>query len=172
MLKMNVLQNEQSLLAKLYQEHYSWLYFWLLKKVEGSSQAEDILQDTFLKILTAGKVFSIEQPKPYLMKTATRVIIDQKRRKKIEQAYLDYLTNFVSDEDVNTPEQMVLAIETLDRIAMMLDGLTERTRQIFLARYLDGYSQIQIADTFGVSRRTVQYDLIKALQHCDAILSL
>lgn len=86
MLKMNVLQNEQSLLAKLYQEHYSWLYFWLLKKVEGSSQAEDILQDTFLKILTTGKVFSIEQPKPYLMKTATRVIIDQKRPKKIEQA--------------------------------------------------------------------------------------
>lgn len=39
MLKMNVLQNEQSLLAKLYQEHYSWL----LKKVEGSSQAEEIL---------------------------------------------------------------------------------------------------------------------------------
>lgn len=171
MVQTYILKSEQDFLAKLYQEHYSWLYFWLLKKLEGRAQAEDVVQDTFVKILRAGKVLQIEQPKPYLIKTATRVIIDLKRRRKIEQAYLDYFESFEQGGDENSPEKILVAIETLDRIAMMLNGLIERTRQIFLARYLDGYSQLQIAEMLGISRRTVQYDLMKALQHCDAILS-
>ncbi|WP_353171854.1 sigma-70 family RNA polymerase sigma factor [Acinetobacter rudis] len=171
MSKFSTTTNEHSLLSQLYKAHYSWLYYWLLKKMDGAAQAEDVLQDTFIKILRAGDTLNIQKPKSYLIKTATRIIIDQKRRKVIEQAYLEYLQLNGAQYDDTNPEQVIIAIETLDRIAMMLDGLPERVRKVFLARYLEGHQQMKIAEDFAISRRTVQLDLIKALQHCDAILS-
>ena len=171
MTQVNANADEKHLFALLYQAHYTWLYYWLLKRVEGVAQAEDVVQDTFVKILRAGNVLNIQQPKSFLIKTATRVIIDQKRRKVIEQAYLDYLQLNSQPYDEADPEQIVLAIETLDRIALMLNGLPERARNVFLARYLDGHQQTKIATDLGISRRTVQLDLVKALQHCDVILT-
>ena len=54
MSKFSTTTNEHSLLSQLYKAHYSWLYYWLLKKMDGAAQAEDVLQDTFIKILRAG----------------------------------------------------------------------------------------------------------------------
>lgn len=169
---MNALLNfkRNQLITQLYQEHYFWLYSWLMKKLKQTEQAEDVAQDTFVRILNGQNIENISYPKSFLAQTATRIIIDQSRRKQLEQAYLDYLTVQEPQTDRNTPENILLAIELLDRIAKMLDGLQDQARQIFLMRYLDGLSQTEIAIQLNITRRVVQLALIKAIQHCDIIL--
>jgi RNA polymerase sigma-70 factor (ECF subfamily) len=172
MISMNIALKfkQHQLFADLYQAHYAWLYHWLLKKLRQNEQAEDVAQDTFMRILYAQNFENITHPKSYLAQTATRIIIDQARRKQIEQAYLDYLTAQDQQYEIETPESILLAVELLERVARMLDGLPEQPRQIFLMRYLEGLTQLQIAEQLNISRRMVQGALAKAIQHCDQIL--
>ena len=38
-------------IAELYKAHYGWLYGWLYKKLGSAENAEDVLQDTFTKLI-------------------------------------------------------------------------------------------------------------------------
>jgi RNA polymerase sigma-70 factor (ECF subfamily) len=76
-------------------------------------------------------LLDIQQPKAYLTTTAKRILIDRARHQKIEQAYLEYLTQQNLSYDIS-PEQTVLAIDILNKLAQVLDGLPERQQLAFL----------------------------------------
>lgn len=155
-----------NLIANLYKDNHTWLYNWLRKTLGSKDRAEDVLQDTFVKIMRSKDILTIQQPHNYIYSTAKRIIIDQARRQKIEQAYLEYITQFADDYCYPSPEQAVLAIETLDQMAMILSDLDDRARQILLLHYIDGITQGEIAQQMQLSIKTVQRDLVKALLHC------
>lgn len=159
-----------NLVEHLYQDHHEWLYHWLCQKIQNHQSAEDIVQDTFEKLLCSQELNHIQYPKSFLAQIASRIVIDQARRRQIEQAYLDYLAVQEIEHDLGSPESILIAIELLDRIAQMLAGLDEQVRQIFLLKYIDSLTQAEIAEKLQITRRTVQMALIKALQHCDTIL--
>jgi RNA polymerase sigma factor (sigma-70 family) len=162
--------SQNHLIASLYQEHYAWLYAWLSKKIIPHDQVEDIAQDTFCKLLKLSQPPLIQHPKSYLAQTASRIMIDQARRRQIEQSYLEYLSAQQATHHHDSPENILVAIELLDRLAWMLDDLAEPMRQVFLLRYMDGLNQLQIAERLELSRRQVQLLLIKAIHHCDQIV--
>ncbi|MFU8925299.1 sigma-70 family RNA polymerase sigma factor [Acinetobacter puyangensis] len=156
-------------LANLYQEHHHWLYQWLRRKLGSSDRAEDILQDTFIKIMKSKDILNLKEPKAFLHTTAKHLIIDQARRQKIEQSYLHYISQFDHDQAYASPEEAIIAIETLDQIAQALSHLEDRPRQILLMHYLDGISQVEIATQMQLSIKTIQRDLMKALIYCHHI---
>lgn len=163
-------QAELSLaIAKLYQEHHVWLYQWLRKKLSSKDHAEDILQDTFLKIFNCRDILNLREPKAFLHTTAKHIIIDQARKQKIEQNYLQYLTQTENELAYPSPEHALIVIETLDRLAYTLAHLEDRPRKILLMHYLDGISQIEIAKQMQLSIKTIQRDLMKALIYCHHI---
>lgn len=161
--------SKQKFLDHLYRDNYAWLFAWLYKSLQQRHDTEDVLQSTFVKVLSS-EFRSIKHPKAFLAKIATRIVIDQQRRKQIEQAYLAYLST-QNLQDSSSPEAMLLAVELFERITMMLQGLDQLSQKIFLLSYIDHMSQAEIAQQLHLSRRQVQYALIKALQHCDQILA-
>lgn len=161
--------SRKKFLEHLYRDNYAWLYAWLWKNLKQQQDAEDVLQSTFVKVLSVDAT-SISHPKSYLAKIATRIVIDQARRKQIEQAYLQYLAGQAIAHDVASPEQILLALELFERIAKMLHGLDALSQQVFLLCYIEHISQAQIAEQLQLTRRQVQYALIKAMQHCDLVL--
>lgn len=156
-------------IAQLYQEHHTWLYQWLLKKLRSKDRAEDVAQDTFLKILKSKELLNLKEPKAFLCTTAKHIIIDQARREKIEHAYLQYHAQFADDQFYPSPEEVISIIQVLDQIANALSQLEDRPRQILLMHYLDGISQVEIAEQMQLSIKTIQRDLIKALIYCHHI---
>ncbi|MDU7559217.1 MAG: sigma factor-like helix-turn-helix DNA-binding protein, partial [Pseudomonas sp.] len=65
-----------------------------------------------------------------------------------------------------SPEKRLLILETLVAIDSMLDGLGERTRQIFLSVQLEGLSYVATGKRLGVSVTTVKKHVIRAMTHC------
>ncbi|MNW07727.1 putative RNA polymerase sigma factor FecI [compost metagenome] len=65
-----------------------------------------------------------------------------------------------------SPETRELIIETLMEIDRLLDGLGERTREIFLLAQLDGLSYVDIGRRLQVSVNTVKKHAVRALTHC------
>jgi RNA polymerase sigma factor (sigma-70 family) len=153
-------------LGGFYSEHHGWLLGWLRRKLGCRDQAADLAQDTFLRIFNVANLAALKEPRAYLTTTASRLIIDAARRKRIEEAYLAELALWAEEGIASAPEQILIAIEALMRISVALDGLAERPRRAFLLRYLDEQSHAEIADTLGVSVRMVQKYLVQALVHC------
>jgi RNA polymerase sigma-70 factor (ECF subfamily) len=107
-----------------------------------------------------------------MVTTATRLIIDEERKRRLEQAYLEalLLMRGAQQECADSPEQIMLAVEALNAIASMLEGLAERPRRAFLMNRLDGLSQGEIAAELKVSTSMVKQYLAAATLHCYRVL--
>ena len=152
-------------LHQLYRDHNGWLNGWLRARLGNSSDAADLAQDTFVRVLMARNAEAIREPRTYLSAIARALLIDKFRRRAVEQAYLETLALRPDAVDIS-PETRLQILETLAAVDAMLDDLGERTRRIFLAVQLEGLSYVATAQRLGVSVTTVKKHMINAMAHC------
>lgn len=156
---------DHAALQVLYSEHNGWLKAWLRARMGNASDAADLAQDTFVRLLTSRDVTQIREPRTYLSAIARALMIDKFRRRALEQAYLEALALRTEPLEIS-PETRLLIFETLVAVDTLLDGLGERTRQIFLAVQLEGLNYVATAARYGVSVTTVKKHLIRAMIRC------
>lgn len=152
-------------ITTLYQAHHGWLKGWLRKRIDCSEQAADLAQDTFVRLLQQRKFDAVREPRAYLSNIARGLMIDKFRRKRLEDAYLAALACAPEPLDISPEERLVL-IEALVQIDQLLDGLRQRTREVFLMAQLDGLSYVEISRRLGVSLTTVKKHAARAMVHC------
>lgn len=115
-------------IATLYLDHHSWLLGWLRRRLSNASDAADLTQDTFVRILGAKDVPAIETPRAYLTTVAKGVLVNWYRRQALEQAYLEALAQ-LPEPQAPSPEERALVLETLQQIDAMLDTLAPVVRR-------------------------------------------
>lgn len=157
-------------MASLYGEHHAWLLGWLRRRLGCAHHAADVAQDTFVRLLAASdQLPQLAEPRAFLTTTAKRLLVDRSRRHAVEQAYLLELEALAAQLPCYpSPEEILLAVQSLERIACALEQLSARARDAFLLHYLDGASHASIAERLGVSTRMVGKYLVQALLCCDA----
>ncbi len=160
----------QYILDSVYREHHAWLNAWLRKKLGCSFDAADLAQDTFVKVAHQHDLAGIREPRAYLTTIASRLIIDLARKRKIERAYLEALLLVQHEPEQASPEQIQAAVETLNEIASMLEGLPEKVCKAFLLSRLEELSHAEIAEQLGVSVSMVKQYLARAMLHCYQIV--
>lgn len=153
----------------LYGEHHAWLFGWLRKRLGCGHSAADVAQDTFLRLISVGdKLPQLAEPRAFLTTTAKRLLADRHRRQVVEQAYMAELSLLAEQLPYfPSPEEILLAVQSLARIAAALESLPARARDAFLMHFLDGASHAAIATHLGVSTRMVHKYLVQALLSCD-----
>ncbi|MGH8816960.1 MAG: sigma-70 family RNA polymerase sigma factor [Achromobacter pestifer] len=165
---------ERDSVAALYIENHAWLRNWLAYRLNswGSSMADDLAHDTFVRILAsrAGtRRESIQQPRAYLTTVAKGVLFSWMRRQTLERAWLDALATLPEPQHPS-PEQQSIILETLHEIDAILDTLKPRVKQAFLMATLDGMKQQEIAQALGVSVPTIKSDIHKAYLACLSLM--
>lgn len=161
----------QQQIHHLYADHHPWLLSWLRRRLGCPHGAADLAHDAFVRLLGSRDVSGLREPRAYLATTANRLIIDRARRHRIEEAYLAELALTAENQEGHpSPEQIITAVEALDHICRVIEGLAAKPRQAFLLHYLDGLTHAIIAGQLGVSTKTVQKYLIRALLHCHRAL--
>lgn len=159
-------------LHRLYSDHHSWLHGWLRKKLKCPQHAADLAQDTFMRLLVGGEVGSIREPRAFLTTTASRLIIDDARRRRVELACLEaYAIIHPEATTVLPPEYWIDIKRALTAIDAMLDGLPEKPRRAFLMNRLDAMPYADIAAVLGVSTSMIKQYIAKALVHCYRVLN-
>lgn len=154
-----------AVLDQLYREHQSWLHGWINRRVGCRENAADLAQDVFVRLLRSNLQATLLNPRAYLGSIARGLMIDQYRRRALEQAYLESIAHL--DEGlVPSEEERLLLLDTLEQLDRLLDRLKPRVRQAFLLAQLEGLTCPKIAERLGVSRATVERDLAKALHAC------
>ena len=150
---------------QLYRSHNSWLNTWLRRRVGCHAHAADLAQDTFVRLLKSRHAHPLREPRAYLSSIARGLMIDQFRRRALEQAYLASLASLPPSE-APSEERRWLILDTLERLDKLLMQLKPRVRQVFLHAQLDEMSCPKIATHLGISRATVERDLARAMATC------
>lgn len=74
--------------GSLYRDHRGWLLAWLNRNLGCRQRAEDLSQDTFVRLLGRPELPGLREPRAFLAKVARGLMIDHFRRAALEQAYL------------------------------------------------------------------------------------
>jgi len=151
--------------SHLYTEHHLWLVGWISRRVSSGAYAEDLAQNTFLRLLGKSELPALQSPKSYLATVANGLVANFYRRQDIELAYLQALELY-AEEQAASPELIQEHLELLVQVSQMLDGLPEKVTQAFLLVQLDGLLYRQVAERLGISISSVKQYMFQAMRHC------
>lgn len=149
----------------LYSDHHSWLHRWLSVKLGNASDAADLAQDTFTRILGRADLAGVREPRAFLTTVAKGVLVNWYQRQALERAYLEALAALPEPTAIS-PEQRLLILETLHDIDTMLDALPPKVKQAFLLAQLDGMAYADIAEQLGMSLITIKRYMKQAFLQC------
>ena len=151
--------------GELYLAHHSWIVQLLRRRLGNHQQAQDLAQDTFIRLMRQDVLPAFREPRAYLATVATRLCAEFFRRRALEQAYLESLA-LQPEQYAPSPEERELIMATLLQIDAMLRSLPAKVRAAFLMAQLDGLTYGQIAVKLGVSERMVKKYMAQAMLHC------
>lgn len=153
------------LVGALYRDHRTWLLAWLQRSTTCRQRAEDLSQDTFVRLLGRERLDAPREPRAFLAAVAKGLLFDHFRRAALEQAYLAELA-LLPEAEHPSPEQQHLILEDLKAIDRLLGKLSSKARAAFLYSRLDGLGHAEIAERLGVSVSRVRQYLAQGLRQC------
>ncbi len=149
----------------MYRDHRGWLLAWLRRNVTCPQRAEDLSQDTFVRLLGRETLLTPREPRAFLVAIAKGLLFDYFRRAALEQAYLTELMLIPEGEQPSVEEQQMI-LEDLKAIDRLLGKLSNKARAAFLYNRLDGLSHAEIAENLGVSVPRVRQYLAQGIRQC------
>ncbi|MCO7520607.1 MULTISPECIES: RNA polymerase sigma factor [unclassified Pseudomonas] len=153
------------LVGSLYRDHRAWLLAWLQRSTACRQRAEDLSQDTFVRLLGRDQLETPREPRAFLAAVAKGLLFDHFRRAALEQAYLAELAR-IAEAEQPSPELQHLILEDLKAIDRLLGKLSSKARAAFLYNRLDGLGHAEIAERLGVSVSRVRQYLAQGLRQC------
>ena len=157
--------SNQQLVGLLYRDHRDWLFGWLRKSLNCAQRAEDLSQDTFMRLLGRDELREPREPRAFLVAIAKGLLFDYFRRAALEQAYLTELM-LIPESEQPSPEAQQLILEDLKAIDRLLGKLSSKARAAFLYNRLDGLGHAEIAQRLGVSVPRVRQYLAQGIRQC------
>lgn len=145
-------------LAHWHARYDRWLAAQVRRRFSGQS-GEDITQETWVRMAALDGIEAIRHPKAFLLRVASNLALGQVRRGAVAERFAA-VTPVVSHEDA---EQL----ETVFFRQMVLD-LPQPLRDVFLLSRVGGLTNSQIADQLGISPKTVEWRMTRALARCAA----
>lgn len=154
----------------LFRRHNQELKRFLRRRGASADTAADLMQETFLKLLTATPAAPVDNAQSYLFRIANNLSIDLARRQRLMPLVdnSDEVLNRLVD-DAPSPERAVLSRQELALLQAALNRIPERPREVFLAR-LEGKTFAEIGRTMSVSPQTAFSHMLRVMMHLKAAL--
>jgi RNA polymerase sigma factor (sigma-70 family) len=147
------------------------LIAYFLRRVRERSEAEDLTQEVFVRILNHSETVDPARAQAYVFTAAGNLLRDRARRAAVRQTSTfstleDPAQTLSLDlvEEINA-ERVLVGRETLRQVLLALDGLSQRTRDIFVLYRIEKMKQHEIASLYGLSHGAVEKHLVKAMAY-------
>ena len=144
-----------------------------LTRRAGHAAAEDVLQDTWLKLRERGDPAGWHEPRAVLFTTAANIATDLDRHNAVVGRH-SAREALVEDMEVEChrldPEAHADMVESLERLHAALMELPLICRDAFLMNRIDAMTHAEIATRLGISTKSVQRYVERALRHCLRVL--
>ncbi|MBI1980047.1 MAG: methanobactin [Methylocystis sp.] len=157
---------------RLYRSHHRDL-ITRARRVIGSDDAEDMVQEAYLKMLESDRGELVANARGYVSKMTCTLAIDALRRQRTHARALAEDGAWFRSAAADAPIASALdAFRLASDVQAALAQLPRCCRQIFFMNRILGFSHSEIAQEIGVSLRTVNRKLGQALEHFNRAFEL
>ena len=137
----------------------------------SSHDIEDVSQEAFLRAYKAERETAIEQPKAFLFRIATNLLLNEFGRKSRKA------TDYVPDLEIldilpegETLEENIIAQQRIGIYCEAIASLPKQCRRVILMKKFYGLPTKEVARRLGISTSTVEKHMTKGLKDCNAVL--
>lgn len=152
-------------IEKLFREHNRALIAFLQCRLNSLSDAQEVAQEAYLRMLTMDNREEVDSLRGYLFKVAGNLAIDRLRKRKVRS---EFAVVQAQDEpmDDHRPDHHAMAVEQVAGLRRALSELPAKASQAFVMHVIEGRELSNVAQTMKLSERMVRYHVAHALAHC------
>jgi RNA polymerase sigma-70 factor (ECF subfamily) len=155
-------KGDRSAFQSVYDTHWQAVYRLAAGILRDSDRAEEATQDVFVSLWMRRERLNIRGPLSAYLKQSVKYTAYKALR---EVSKLTELTPALEQVDTNPSPHEIIAFEELqERYHRKLISLPEKQRQVFLLHREQSLTYLQIAQELGVSLKTVEARMSKALR--------
>jgi RNA polymerase sigma-70 factor (ECF subfamily) len=158
-----VMDAQKQVVADLFKEHNESLLNFLRSRLPSESDAHEVAQEAYIKLLKLDEPNAISYLKAYLFKIASNLAIDRLRHKQ-RRTSNDQFVFFQTESP--SEEQVALRKEKVHMITTFIEELPPKCRKVFLLSRFHDLSNVEIASLMRISDRMVRKYLVRATEHC------
>lgn len=158
-----IAEGDEHAFSTLYFRYDTMLYTFLLKLTRSESTAEELLQETFLRLwLYRDSLMDVEHPRAYIHRVAAnlshRLLRRQFRHHKVLQEQEP------PSDTADNPEDNLAWKDMEALVARIIAGMPEQRRRIYELHRDGGMSSAEIAEQVGVTSSTVRNTIAAAIR--------
>lgn len=160
-------EQNATLVLSLFRQYSGELLSFLTAKLGCREQAADVVQETYVRVLSLENPYVILQPRAFLYKTALNLTIDAFRRRRVraertvELETVEHLPSQLPDQ-----EAVVESKQRVEVLRRAIDELPPKCRHVFLLHKFQSLPHAVIAARLGISKNMVEKHVMKAIAHC------
>lgn len=153
--------------------YYRELLNFISKTNKDRDSAADIVQESYARVLAmqqAGE--AVAEPRALLYRTARNIQIDEHRRSEVRGDHVDIMESDAAERlalrapRAEEPEAAASSAEHVRALLATIGALPLRCREAFVLHKFDGLPQAEVARRMGISLKTVEEHLRKAMAAC------
>lgn len=156
-------------LEAMYLQHERALYNIVYRWVWNEAEAQDIVQEVFVRLWSRRENVRAESAEPYAYRCALNLAASRRRRMRL----LQWLSLEVEHEPLSEPDGLALALQRTEEkrnLRRALDKLPQKLKQTLLLCEFSEYSYEQVGHILGIPGGTVGSRRNKALKRLQELL--
>jgi RNA polymerase sigma-70 factor (family 1) len=154
--------SEREAFVAIYNRYWKPLYDRAYRRLADRDQTEDVLQDVFARLWTRREALAIEQLGAYLASAVRYEVLRYLTRNKTALHFYQPFEDML--QEMESPDTRLITRDLLALVYSYAGTLPEKRKRIFLLHIERKLSTREIAESLGVSQKTVQNQLGTALQ--------
>jgi RNA polymerase sigma-70 factor (ECF subfamily) len=152
----------------LMQQHQTELMSFLSQRVKCSEDAQDILQETFIRYAEYSGKTQVDNPRAFIYRIASNLATDYFRshasRSRLYAEPEKHIDIYA--DPAPSPEQCAMSQQQLDRLIQALSELPPKCRDVFIMLKLKNHSYAEVEQQLGISETMAVKYMNRALTHC------
>jgi RNA polymerase sigma-70 factor (ECF subfamily) len=145
---------------RLYETHGKTVWRFIYFKCGDSAQADDLVQEAFIKLWQNCAKVTVEKAKAFLYTVCNNAFLNEIAHKKV---VLKHAKSQPEKTNYQSPEFLLEEEEFHDKLKNSLENLTEAQRTAFLLNRIEGKKYAEIAEMLNISVKAVEKRMSQAL---------
>ena len=167
-------EEEQLFFTDIYYKHHKRMLY-TATQILGIDRAEEAVHDVFLKLIAKfekNKNIIGDKHAHFFVIVVRNHSLDILRRERLNTISFedDLIDNDLLHSSAINPEDALLSNEALEKLAGLITKLTPGTRQILEYKYIEGFSNIEIAQMLNLTQTAVSSQVNRAKKRLKELL--
>ncbi len=148
-------KGDEKAFERLFRTYYSHLCLFAENYVQNQAEAEEIVQDIFVKIWEKRDEIEIKSSlKNYLIRSTKNQCLNFIKHNKIKEKHAK--TMLSEKESASTGRDNFIEIDLMEKIEESINSLPKKRQEVFRLSREEGLKYREIAEKLGVSIKTVE----------------